>query len=160
MVAPAALVGTVEKTGKAAGAGRADTVKKAGKAGTVDMVDRETGVWAVPDRGGMDLASEDLGDPTSNRRRVADMAAGSNSSSRLYYDIRSSMPRAWLSRGHCSRNIHWALAWNRILSLYAVKLTHKRRKNGLAPRPRQLLSCSIVFRFGRKVPGIAEHPAT
>lgn len=75
-------------------------------------------------RVGMDLVSEDLDDPTSNCRREAGTAAGRNNSSRLYYDIRSSNSRAWEStapddtrdRGHCSRNIHWALAWNRILS--------------------------------------------
>jgi len=77
----------------------------------------------------MDLVSEDLDDPTSNCRRVAGIAAGSNnsSSSRIYDDIHSSnsclletVPGETRDSGHCSRNIHLALAWNRILSSYAL----------------------------------------
>ena len=118
-----------EKPGNSGKAGR-----MAGKAGRMaDKAGRGKEDLSVPGRaervlpegargrGDMDLVLEDLGDPTSNRRRAAGMAAcSSNSSSCLYYGIRRSNSRAWKSRGHCSRNIHLALAWNRILSCFAV----------------------------------------
>jgi len=112
--------GTGERAGMAADtAGREDMM--AGMAETVGKVDRA--VLAVC-RGGMDLVLEDLDDPTSNRRPAAGTVACSNSSN-LYYGIRRSNScllgrTAAGGSSHCSRNIHLALAWNRILSWLAV----------------------------------------
>ena len=112
---------------------------KAGKVGREawglpgrEVADRAGRVALAEGRGDMDLVSEDLGDPTSNRRRRAGTAACSNSSSRLYYGIRrsNSCPlgctapaggTAPARSSHCSRNIHLALAWNRILSSKALR---------------------------------------
>ena len=75
----------------AKGEGRADNrlAEEAGGRGGRSVPGRaERVLW-----GGMDLVSEDLDDPTSNCRREAGRAAGSNSSSgRIYYDIHSSSP--------------------------------------------------------------------
>ena len=139
MVAGASREETAVAADQAEMAAGADMAEMEERADTEGMVDRavEQVVWAVPGRGGMaggmgdmNLVSEDLDDPTSNCRREAGTAAGRNNSSRLYYDIRSSNSRAWEStvpdgtrdRRHFSRNIHWALAWNRILSSKALHI--------------------------------------
>ena len=84
------------------------------------------------DKGGKREA-ENRGDPTSNRRRAAGMAACSsnNSSSHLYYGIHKN--NACISGSRlCSRSIHLALAWNRILSCFAVQFMYRHKRRNMA----------------------------